>query len=145
VVVADGKNIVQVTFISDPVKKEASDLAVSNAKLVSLKKDQDYSNTWIVELKPEKDALQASLTVFMEKLTIVYPLTVAPARDIDLDKSGKVTEADFALFLGKRGTEKKPEFDLNGDGKRDYLDDYIFTANFLAAGQSPKAAQAGSK
>jgi hypothetical protein len=145
VVIADGKNTVQVTFISDPVKKEASDVAVSGAKLVSLKKDQDYSNTWVAELQPEKDAVHSSLTVFLEKITIVYPLTVAPARDIDLDKSGKVSEADFALFLSKRGTGKKPEFDLNGDGKRDYLDDYLFTANYLALRQGAKAAQTGSK
>jgi hypothetical protein len=145
VVIADGKNTVQVTFISDPVKKEASDVAVSGAKLVSLKKDQDYSNTWVAELQPEKDAVHSSLTVFLEKITIVYPIAVAPARDIDLDKSGKVSEADFALFLSKRGTGKKPEFDLNGDGKRDYLDDYLFTANYLALRQGAKAAQTGSK
>lgn len=62
------------------------------------------------------------------------PLTVAPAipAESKIGKKGKLTEADFILFLKERGTEKAPRFDLNGDGKRDYLDDYIFTANFIA-------------
>jgi len=59
------------------------------------------------------------------------PLTVSPQADVDLDKSGSVTEADFQLFLKTRGTDDAPKFDLNGDGKRDYQDDYIFTANYL--------------
>ncbi len=143
VVLADGKSAVKVVFISDPGKKDASDVAVSGAKLISMKQDPDYTNTWIAEVRPEKDAYKAGVTVSLQKLTIVFPLAVAPVRNIDLDKSGKVTEADFLLFLQKRGTQKAPEFDLNNDGKRDYLDDYIFTANYLAAGGGAKAPQAG--
>jgi hypothetical protein len=139
VILADGKSAVKVVFISDPGKKDASDVAVSGAKLISMKQDPDYTNTWIAEVRPEKDAYKAGVTVSLQKLTIVFPLAVAPARNIDLDKSGKVTEADFALFLQKRGTQKAPEFDLNNDGKRDYLDEYIFTANYLAAGGGRKA------
>lgn len=132
VVLADGKARVKVVFISDPGKKDASDLKVAGGRLLSLKKDPDYTNTWIAELRPEKGVYAVSMTVALEKLAVEFPLAVAPARNIDLDKSGKVTEADFALFLKKRGTLKKPEFDLNGDGKRDYKDEYIFTANYLA-------------
>jgi hypothetical protein len=66
---------------------------------------------------------------------------VAPPAGIDLDGSGKVNEADFTLFLKERGAENAPRFDLNGDGARNYLDDYIFTANFIVQtdlGKNPK-------
>jgi hypothetical protein len=42
-----------------------------------------------------------------------------------------MTEEDFNRYLKERETAKSPQFDLNIDGKRDYLDDYIFTANYL--------------
>jgi len=58
-------------------------------------------------------------------------IVVAPKAAVDLDRSGSVTEADFKLFLSDRGTAKKTKFDLNGDGKRDFVDEYIFTANYL--------------
>jgi hypothetical protein len=60
-------------------------------------------------------------------LTVVPPL---PA-NLKIGNGGKLTEADFNQFLKERGTDKAPRFDLNGDGKRDYVDDYIFTANYL--------------
>jgi hypothetical protein len=38
--------------------------------------------------------------------------------------------ADFAQFL-KDGSEPKPKRDLNGDGRHDYQDDFIYTVNYL--------------
>ncbi len=66
-------------------------------------------------------------------MKLEIPLTVSPKARVDLIQTDKVSEADFALFLKERGAAGAPKFDLNGDGKRDYLDDYIFTANYLAA------------
>ena len=50
---------------------------------------------------------------------------------MELVRPRPVTEADFQLFLKERGTPSASRFDLNRDGRRDYLDDYIFTANYL--------------
>lgn len=127
-VIADGKNLLQVVFISEPGDENVSDVAVTGARLISVERAPGDAYTWIVKLQPETGADEASLAVPLAKLTIVFPLAVAPRRDIDLDRSGAVTPADFSLFLKKR-----TGFDLNGDGKRDYRDDYIFTANYLAA------------
>jgi hypothetical protein len=124
---------VRAVFITTPGSKSPSDLAVMGARLLSLKSDPDYTNTWIAELAPVAGGYSASLTVPQEKISIIYPLTVAPKADVDLDGSGSVTEADFALFLKKRGSAKEPLFDLNKDGKRNFLDDYIFTVNYLVA------------
>ena len=104
---------------------------VEDATLLSLKTDPASTNTWIAELRPVKKAMSATLFVSFKKVMIEFPIIVAPKAVVDMDKSGTVTEADFKLFLRDRGSAKKPKFDLNGDGKRDFVDDYIFTANYL--------------
>ncbi|WP_136514100.1 cohesin domain-containing protein [Geomonas edaphica] len=86
---------------------------------------------WEIQARPDRDALSASIAVLYNSQRQEFPLVVAPA--VRLTKKGqkKVTEADFQRFLTDRGTESAPHFDLNKDGKRDYVDDYIYTANYL--------------
>jgi hypothetical protein len=129
IAISDGKSSVKVTFISTPGNKTSSDVAVMGARFISMKKDPDNTNTWIVELLPEKGAYQASLMISQGEIVMVYPLAIAPK--IALMKPGTMTKEDFNRYLKERGTAKSPQFDLNIDGKRDYVDDYIFTANYL--------------
>jgi membrane-bound lytic murein transglycosylase B len=139
---ADGKNVLEVVFVAASGDSKVADMTATGARLLSLEPAPDDPQTWVVQLRPERGVSQACLTVPLQTYAIVFPLTVAPRLKIDLDKSGDVTPADFALFLKKRSA-----FDLNGDGKRDYRDDYLFTANYLVAlrgekksgGQPPKA------
>jgi len=131
VVLSDGKALVKISFIAMTTGKKKPDVKVSGATLLSLKKDTDNTNTWIAELRPDKKAVSATLAVSQEKVNMEFPIVVAPAATVDLDKSGSVTEADFMLFLRDRGTAKNPKFDLNGDGKRDFVDEYVFTANYI--------------
>lgn len=126
---ADGKTVLKVV-VPSVAGKQAPNFALKKARLVSLKKD--VNNNWVVEARPEKGAYDASLTMLLDESMVELPLVVAPKVDIDLDKSGKITEDGFNRFLKERGTEKAPKYDLNGDGRRDYIDDYIFTANYLA-------------
>jgi hypothetical protein len=95
-----------------------------------------------LEAKPIVNALKSGVLFFDDGRTRLIPLTVAPKLRMDLIGSGKGSEEDFALFLKTRGTDKAPKFDLNGDRKRDYLDDYIFTANYLVAREKAKAEKA---
>ena len=53
-------------------------------------------------------------------------------------KGGGLSEADFNLFLRGAGKAKAPLYDLNGDARRDYIDDYIFTANYIVASERGK-------
>jgi hypothetical protein len=129
VLLADGKAVLKVT-IASVEGKTAPNFALKGARLVSL--DKSSENDWIVEVRPENKVYAATLTMLLDDSMIELPLTVAPKVDPDLDKSGKITEDDFKLFLKERGAEKAPKYDLNGDGKRDYVDDYIFAANYLA-------------
>jgi len=133
VVLADGVKRVRATIISVPGDRNASDLVLMGGHLISMKRNAEFTNSWVVDMVPAKDGYAVSMTVPQDRYMMVYPLTVAPPVNIDLNGSGVVTEDDFALFLRDRGTQKQPKFDLNRDGKRDALDDYIFTANYLVS------------
>jgi len=126
--IADGKSSVKIT-ISKVAGDRAPNFAFNHAKYLSLM--QTGEGEWQVEVLPEKGAVRASISMVTEAAQQEIPLSVTSQADIDLDKSGSVSEADFQLFLNTRGTDEAPKFDLNGDGKRDYQDDYIFTANYL--------------
>lgn len=125
---ADGKSVLAVDFVAAPGDIHVAEMTATGARLLSLQPAPDDPQTWVAQLRPERGVLQASLTVPLQTYAIVFPLVVAPRLNIDLDKSGRVTPADFALFLKKRSA-----FDLNGDGKLDYRDDYLFTANYLVS------------
>jgi hypothetical protein len=96
--------------------------------VLSVVKDRESTNTWLVKVRPEKDAIEASLRVDDGVAVRSIPLTVSPRVKIDLDGSGTVTEKDFLLYFSSRGNE--------GDvaGRRNYRVDYIFAAHYLSAG-----------
>jgi hypothetical protein len=48
------------------------------------------------------------------------------------------SEAETSAFLKDQGAEK-PMFDLNRDGKHDYIDDYIYTGHYLLNNKQVKA------
>jgi hypothetical protein len=142
VAIADGKSSVKIT-ISKVAGDRAPNFAFNHAKYLSLKQTGD--GEWQVEVMPEKGTVRASISMVTEAAQQEIPLTVSPQADVDLDKSGSVTEADFQLFLKTRGSDEAPKFDLNGDGKRDYQDDYIFTANYLIMVAKEKTVPAAKK
>ena len=63
-----------------------------------------------------------------------YPLTVAPPAKtaLTLDESG------WNRFLKEVGTSSAPQHDLNNDGLRDYVDEFIFVANHIARKSAPE-------
>lgn len=132
-VLSDGKTTVKVVLELHS-NGEDNNFLLDGASLVSLSNKE--GNYWIAELLPDKNVLEATISVPRNNQWRVAPLTIAPPRDVTVyGFSGKSAETDFELYLKERGTAKTPRFDLNGDGRRDYIDDYIFTANYLARQQ----------
>ncbi|BEH10235.1 MULTISPECIES: hypothetical protein [Geobacter] len=132
----DGKTAVRITVDLTGGEKAAPNFALRGAALKSLKKGD--GNRWLVEALPEAGAVEATLIIVTGRKMVEYPLTVAPRADVDMDGKGRVTEADFLLFLARKSVGPVRSFDLNGDGKVDYLDDYIYTANYLTATDEKK-------
>ncbi len=130
VFIADGTTVLEVLVELPERGSQAPNFALRGASLQSLRKQGD--NTWMIKAVPESGRVDAVLTVVNGENIVDYPFTIAPRVDVNLDKKGVVDEADFALFLATAEPGKTPTFDLNGDGRRDYVDDFIFTANYLA-------------
>ena len=128
VLLADGKGTVKVTISQVPAGKTPT-FSFKGARYVSCKKLAE--DEWLVEARPDKGAVSATITLAADGKTREIPLVVSPKASVDLLVAGSSAEADFLLFLNDRGTPSAPKYDLNGDAKRDYLDEYIFTANYL--------------
>jgi hypothetical protein len=127
VALADGVKTVKLTLKLKPSGNESPKFIMQGANVQQLRGDAD-EYIWIVEAVPRKGVTEASLTVIDGKRTLVFPLTVVPPVDTALSGGGKTTAADFARYL-----TKPAKYDLNKDGKFDYVDDYIFTANYIVA------------
>jgi len=137
IALTDGKTRVKVSIQIPSAGKTAPNFALKGAKLISLKLEE---GTWVVEALPDMKVHEAAITVMHNGSRTEIPLSVAPPLDAGSAPIGKLDEAGFSLFLKERGTDKLPRFDLNGDGVRSYIDDYIFTANFIVKrGSTAKA------
>jgi hypothetical protein len=140
VALSDGITTVKVLIkLSSPVKGSPN-FSLKGAKLVSLK--MSGNNIWVVESLPRKGVYEATVNVLRDGSITEIPLTVAPSlpKGSKVSSGEKLTEADVNRFLKERGTVNAPRFDLNGDGKSDYIDDYILTANYLVQRDSQKKA-----
>ncbi|MCM2359162.1 MAG: cohesin domain-containing protein [Geobacteraceae bacterium] len=133
---SDGKKAVRITVEAPGSVKSPPQFILNGATLGSLRKGK--GNTWVLRARPKGGVCRASLDIVNDGSMVEFPLTVAPSVKADLDGKGGVMEADFQLFLKERGTADAPRFDLNGDGKRDYIDDYIFTANYIVKKKGAK-------
>lgn len=108
--------------------------AVNGGKLVSFKQEKKVKGRWIVEILPEAGAVKTTMTIIAGADEFEYPLSVAPPVKTSLT----FNEQGWDRFLKEVGTAKAPLHDFNNDGIRDYMDEYIFVANYL----SNKALQA---
>jgi hypothetical protein len=138
VALSNGITHVTIYISLPPEGKEAPNFAFRGAKYQSMKMAGE--NSWVVELLPDKGTTAATVKILLNGAVTEIPVAVAPPlpAGVKIGKDGMLTETDFTAFLKDRGTAKAPRFDLNGDGKRDYIDDYIFTANFLVNRDSRK-------
>jgi len=124
---SDGAAAATLTIIVAAGVKERPKLTMEKGTILSVVKDRESTNAWIVKVRPEKDAIEASLRVDDGVSVRSIPLTVSPRVKVDLDGSGTVTEKDFLLYFQSKGTEG------GNAGIRNYRVDYIFAANYLAA------------
>jgi len=134
---ADGVATVKV-FITIPAGGGvAPEYALLNARLVSVRRDNDRDDTWVLEACPEKGGYEARLIISRGAEMIVFPLTIAPRLDLQKKGQARLSEKDLDRYLS--GARQ----DVNKDDKNDYLDDYIYTANVLS--QQISASSGNSK
>jgi hypothetical protein len=127
IALADGKGIVKIKLLVDTSGTGLPKFIMQGASLKKLPA-QGEDGSWSMEALPKKDVYEAKLTVIDGERMLEFPLTVVPAIAPLLGKDKKFSEADFARFLAKPA-----KYDLNGDKKFDYIDDFIYTANYIVA------------
>lgn len=111
-----------------PAVNSAPNFAVNGGTLVSFRQDKKVKGRWIVVVLPESGALKVVLTIVAGIDEYEYPLTVT----LPVKKTLTLDENGWRRFLKEVGTAKTPLHDLNNDGVRDYLDEYVFIAGYLA-------------
>jgi hypothetical protein len=119
----DGSTKVRIYADLPAVAGSSPNFSLSGAKVVSVAHDE-VSGTLVIEVLPEINSTQASVTILSEYSIVTVPLTLVPAAVVSKQ------EGSFADFLMDTGV-KKPRFDLNNDGVHDYVDDYIYTGQYL--------------
>ena len=125
VALSDGISTVAVTAQLGPGDGTAPNFAVSGAKLVSMSRLSGVPHGWAIQLLPDANTMKATLTILNGAELIIFPLTLAPSVPA-ISRS----ETVFRAFLADSGATP-PKHDLNGDGRHDYLDDYIYTVNYV--------------
>jgi hypothetical protein len=124
IAVSDGSSRVRIYAELPKGSGSSPNFRLTGVEVVSVTSDEK-TGALQLEVLPKKEVTQASVTILTESLTMTVPLTVVPP-------AGKnpVSKTSLADFLKDRGA-KKPKFDLNSDGVHDYLDDYIYTGQYL--------------
>lgn len=126
IAISDGKTAVLVA-LKLPLKGNVEPfISFQGAKILS--KERKKQDEWLFKVLPDTNSLNVSLVAVSGIGKQIFPLIVAPPILTKIDTS----EQGFIEFL--RGDDAgKPLLDLNNDGLRNYLDEYIYTANFLAS------------
>lgn len=126
IAISDGRTAVIIAAMMAAPEGKAISFSVEGATLLSTRKIKEAE--WELKALPDKGVVTMSLLVMQGGETISYPLTVAPPLPAETDLS----DQGFQDFLARGAGSGQAARDLNNDGRHDYLDDYIFTANFLA-------------
>jgi hypothetical protein len=133
IVLSNGQNKAALTVDIPSSVNASPNFAVSGGTLISFNQDKQMSGRWTIDILPEAGAIRAYVTIITKSDEYEFPLAVTPPAktELTLDESG------WGKFIKETGTAGAPLHDLNNDGVRDYNDEYIFVANYLAAGKSP--------
>lgn len=146
IVVTDGKVLVtvEVDLANDTTTPSFS---LKGANLKSIRRVSD--NKWELDALPQKNRSDVRLSIIKKGDRIEIPLVaVPPLQQPAAAEFVALSGAALDLLLAKPLKSNKLVYDLNSDGKQDYLDDYILVANWLLnqqkystkVGQKPVAA-----
>ena len=131
IVLSSGAVKLNITTKISTQANQAPNFATNGASLMSselIGKDE-----WLFQILPEAGVIKAELFVLANGVALEIPLTIAPPLPDNID----LTDKGFDAFLLGRGPGAQPLLDLNGDGRLNYQDDYIYTANYLSNKRSP--------
>ncbi len=133
ILLSDGHNRAILTIDIPSRITTSPNFAANGGRMVTFNQDKQSKGRWTVVVQPEAGAVKTTLTIISGAEEFEYPLTVAPPAKTALS----LDEIGWSRFLEEVGTTTAPLHDLNADGVRDYIDEFIFVANHLAGKSTP--------
>lgn len=127
VAMSDGKTAVILAIKLPDAGGNSPNFSLKNATLLELQKKG--GGEWVLKVMPAKDTSDCVLVVAAGGLVRDYPLAVSPKASREI----RPVIEGFEEFLKESRTVCMAVHDLNADGRCDYIDDYIFTANYIQA------------
>ncbi len=123
IALSDGKTPVVIKLDLRSVPDHSPDIALLDAKLVSMQKAGEKS--WVIRVLPSEGAWEARLVLGTGKEIIDFPLVVAPLVEI----TNGIDEKNFLAALNNYLFDQAAMHNGQSEPCRD---EYIFTANYLA-------------
>ena len=142
IAVSDGKQIVTVT-IELAASGMVPNFSLRGANLKSIRPVTDKA--WELDALPQKGKYAVKLSVLLGKDHVDIPLVVIPPLDAAMIRETReLTEAGVNALLAKVDPMSgKIVYDLNSDGRQDFLDDFILVAHYLL--KNPTTAKPAKK
>ena len=130
IAVSEGKQIVTVT-IELAASGMVPNFSLRGANLKSIRPVTDKA--WELDALPQKGKSAVQLSVLLGKDHVDIPLVVIPPMDAAVIRETQgLAEAGVNALLAKVDpVSGKIVYDLNSDGRQDFLDDYILVAHYL--------------
>jgi hypothetical protein len=123
IALSDGKTLITIKMELQQEEPGSPDIAVWDATLVSLRKDG--GKNWVASVVPSEGAWEAKLILKVGSEAIEVPLVVAPRIELDANVSERNFLDALDRYCSDQDVARKWE-------NVPHLNDYIFTANYLA-------------
>lgn len=128
IIVTDGKSLVTVSIdLANLADTPSFSLKGANQK--SIRRISDKG--WELDALPQKGKSDVRLSIILKGERIEIPLVAVPPLNHTGTALSALSITALDALLAKPLKNNIPVYDLNSDGKQDYLDDYILVAYWL--------------
>lgn len=129
IAISDGKKMVTVK-IELTASGMVPNFSLRGANLKSIRPITD--KVWELDALPQKGKFDVHLSVLLGSERVDIPLVVIPPlAAAAIKETQDLSEAGVKALLAKVDSKGKLAYDLNSDGRQDFLDDYILVAHYL--------------
>ena len=128
IVVADGKSIVTIT-VDLLHEVDTPNFSLKGANLKSIRRVSDRK--WELDALPRKGKSDVWLSILQKGGRAEIPLVAVPPINRAGAEMSALSDAGLDALLAKPVKNNKPSYDLNSDGRQDYVDDYILVGHWL--------------
>ena len=131
VLLSNGRNKATLKVNLSAKFNSSPSFAVMGGKLVSFRHDKQNKDSWTVVVCPDAGAIRTYLIIIAGAEEFEFPVTVAPV----IKTSLTLDERGWSVFTKEIRAKAHPLHDFNNDGVRDFIDEYIFVANYVSKKQ----------